>query len=123
MHHLGAGSSTRRDSIGDAIARFGDLAVGPLAEALRNGTRSIRRHAATVLGHTARTEAAPALAAALADPDTDVRRAALVALGYLHGETADAAITAAKDSDDLRLRALAERVSAGRVPPPAAQTR
>lgn len=123
LRHLGAGCGIRRDSVGDAIAGFDDLAVGPLAEALGDGMPSIRRHAATVLGHIGRTEAAPALAAALADPDTDVRLAALVALSYLPGETADAAITAAKDCDDPRLRALAERVNTRRTPPGAARTR
>jgi HEAT repeat protein len=120
---LGVGSGTRRDSLGDAIACFDDLAIGPLTHALRTGLPDVREHAAAVLGFIGSTDAAPALAAALADADTDVRLAALVALGRLHGEMADAAIGAATESDDPRVQALAARLTADRTPPPAARTR
>jgi DNA-binding transcriptional MerR regulator len=121
--HLGLGSGTRGDIFGDAIARFGDQAIGPLASALSGGTQDVREHAAAVLGFIGRSEVAPALAAALADPDADVCLAALVALGHLPGEVADAAIGAATDSDDPRVRTLSARLTADRTPPPAARTR
>jgi DNA-binding transcriptional MerR regulator len=120
---LGLGSGTRGDILGDAIARFDDLAIGPLTGALSTGPQDVREHAAAVLGFIGSAEAAPALAAALADRDVDVRVAALVALGHLRGEMADAAIAAATESDDPRVRTLAARLIADRTSPPAARTR
>jgi DNA-binding transcriptional MerR regulator len=120
---LSLGSGTRGDILGDAIARFGDLAIGPLTGALSTGTQDVREHAAAVLGFIGSAEAAPALAGALADADADVRLAALVALGHLRGQMADAAIGAATDSGDPRVRTLAARLTADRTPPPAAGTR
>jgi len=120
---LGLGSGTGGEVLGDAIARFGDQAIGPLTGALRSGTRDVREHAAAVLGFIGSAEAAPALATALADADAGVRLAALVALGHLSGQMADDAIGAATSSDDPRVRTLAARLTADRTPPPAARTR
>jgi DNA-binding transcriptional MerR regulator len=120
---LGRGSGDWRDALGDAIARFDDLAIGPLTDALGTGTQDVREHAAAVLGFVGNAHAAPALAAALADVDADVRFAALVALGHLPGERADAAIGDATGSPDARIRALAARLTADRTPPPAGRTR
>jgi DNA-binding transcriptional MerR regulator len=123
IDRLGLGSGTRGDVLGDAIARFDELAIGPLTDALSGGTQDVREHAAAVLGFIGSAEAAPALAAALADRDGDVRLGALVALGHLSGEMADAAIGAATGSDDPRMRTLAARLIADRTPPPGARTR
>jgi DNA-binding transcriptional MerR regulator len=120
---LGLGSGTRGDILGDAIARFGDQAIGPLTGALSSGAQDVREHAAAVLGFVGSAEAVPPLAAALADADAAVRLAALIALGQLPGEAADAAIDAATHSDDPRVRTLAARLTADRTPPPAGRTR
>ena len=120
---LGLGSGARRDTLGDAIARFDRPAIGPLTHALSIGTRDVREHAAAVLGFIGSAESAPALAAALADADAGVRLAALIALGHVRGEVADAAIGAAAGSDDPRLRILASRLTADRTRPRAARTR
>ena len=120
---LGVASRLWCDTLGDAIARFDDLAIGPLTDALSRGTQDVREHAAAVLGFVSNAKAAPALAAALADLDADVRLAALVALGHLPGELADAAIGEATCSPDARIRTLAARLTADRTPPPAARIR
>ncbi|NLT54403.1 MAG: MerR family transcriptional regulator [Actinomycetales bacterium] len=120
---LGRDPDSGRDSLGDAIACFGEQAVGPLTEALAAGDRDVREHAAEVLGFVAGAGSAPALAAALADADPGVRLAALLALGRLEGEQADAAIRGAAASEEPRIRALALRLTADRTPPPAGRSR
>jgi len=70
---LGLGSGTRGDILGDAIARFGDLAIGPLTGALADADADVRLAALVALGHLHGQMADAAIGAATDSGDPRVR--------------------------------------------------
>ena len=103
------------DGLTDALARFGDRAVAPLARLLRVGESAERRHAAEVLGAIGQAAGVPALAAALEDAEPDVRLAAVLALGAIPGTESAAAVEGAADAADPKVRSVGRRLATGRV--------
>ena len=111
---LARGDAEHRNSLTVALGMFGPVAVPVIVTALRDGTPTVRRHAADTLAQMGSPDAdgsVAALAEAVRDPEPLVRMAALNALGQLAIPAAWWAIDEATRCDEPRLRHLARRLT------------
>lgn len=76
----------------EALADFGEPAVGVLGEALRHPEVGVREHAVIGLGKIQDVRVAPLLIEMLSDPDRDVQRQVVQALGGLQDDRAKRAL-------------------------------
>lgn len=108
---LGHPNAERRNTLSNAVVVFGQAAVPLLLDVLKASDGAGRTHAAEILGLIGDPVAAGALTEALHDEVWDVQFAALSALGHLPGEDARQAVKAATAFNDVRLRAVAQRLA------------
>ncbi|HZD43860.1 MAG TPA: HEAT repeat domain-containing protein [Methanomicrobiales archaeon] len=104
--------SNVRESAATALTNFGDEAVDPLLDALRDVNDTKRSYAAGILGRIASERAIEGLVVAMSDQNPDVRYSVVGSLSQIPG-AADSLIGALKnENEDVRVVAA---VSLGRM--------
>lgn len=95
----------------EALAKFGEPAIGVLHEALTHPEAAVREHAIIGLGKIQHTHVAPLLIEMLRDPERIVRKQAVQSLGQLRDERAFSALKEiAADRSDREMSGLAKQI-------------
>lgn len=95
----------------EALAKFGEPAIGVLREALTHPEAAVREHAVIGLGKIQHTHVAPLLIEMLRDPERIVRKQAVQSLGQLRDERAFSALKEiAADRSDREMSVLAKQI-------------
>ena len=100
-----------RNTLHDALAAFGEQAVGALVPLLSDASMDRRVAAMEILGAVGGGAAATAIASSMRDPAWEVRFAALNAFGGIDDAAAKASIAHAVDDAHPHVRYLAGRLS------------
>lgn len=95
----------------EALAKFGEPAIGVLSEALTHPEAAVREHAVIGLGKIQSTHVMPLLIEMLRDPERIVRKQVVESLGQLRDERAFSVLREiAADRSDREMSVLAKQI-------------